>query len=93
MKLVVVLAREADGGYSAVLPAIAGCASQGDTRADALANISEAALGCLEVMRTEGREGPEDSLEGIAEGVRLCLDDRRADGLSMAIETEEIEVA
>jgi antitoxin HicB len=38
----VILEREADGGYAAVVPALPGCASQGDTRDDALRNIREA---------------------------------------------------
>ena len=42
MRYTVVLEREADGGYSASVPALPGCHSQGDTRAEALANIREA---------------------------------------------------
>ncbi|HVC57474.1 MAG TPA: type II toxin-antitoxin system HicB family antitoxin [Stellaceae bacterium] len=42
MRYTVVLEREADGGYVVVVPALAGCVSQGDTRAEALANIREA---------------------------------------------------
>ena len=38
----VVLEREADGGYVADVPALPGCVSQGDTRAQALAHIREA---------------------------------------------------
>ena len=42
MRYTVVLEREPDGGYVVSVPALAGCVSQGDTRADALANIREA---------------------------------------------------
>ena len=43
MRYTVILEREADGGYVAIIPALPGCVSQGDTRGDALTNIKEAA--------------------------------------------------
>ena len=42
MRYTVVLKEEADGGFVATVPALPGCVSQGDTRADAIANIREA---------------------------------------------------
>lgn len=42
MRYTVVLEQESDGGYVASVPALPGCVSQGDTRAEALANIREA---------------------------------------------------
>ena len=42
MRYTVVLEREEDGGYVASVPALPGCVSQGDTRAEALKNIQEA---------------------------------------------------
>ena len=48
MKLKVVLRQdEEDGGYVATCPALPGCVSQGETRAEALANIREAIQGVL----------------------------------------------
>jgi predicted RNase H-like HicB family nuclease len=49
MKLKVLLIPEAVGGYSASVPALPGCHSQGETRAETLANIQEAAELWLEV--------------------------------------------
>ena len=43
MRYTVVLEREADGGYVATVPALQGCASQGDTRDEVTKNIREAA--------------------------------------------------
>lgn len=43
MRYTVVLKKEAGGGYVAIVPALPGCVSQGDTRDEALANIREAA--------------------------------------------------
>jgi predicted RNase H-like HicB family nuclease len=42
MRYTVVLEQEPDGGYVALVPALPGCVSQGDSRTDALANIREA---------------------------------------------------
>ena len=42
MKLCVVLEPSDEGGYTAIVPALPGCISEGDTREEALANIQEA---------------------------------------------------
>lgn len=49
MKLKVLIRPEAVGGYSASVPALPGCHSQGETLEEALANIREAAELWLEV--------------------------------------------
>ena len=42
MKVQVVLEPSEDGGYTAVVPSLPGCISEGETRDEALANIKEA---------------------------------------------------
>lgn len=42
MRYTVVLEQEGDGGYVAVVPALPGCVSQGDSRAETLSNIRDA---------------------------------------------------
>jgi predicted RNase H-like HicB family nuclease len=42
MKFRVVLEPSNDGGYTALVPALPGCVSEGDTREEALRNIQEA---------------------------------------------------
>lgn len=42
MKYKVVLEKEPEGGYSVYVPELPGCASQGETRREALKNIKEA---------------------------------------------------
>ncbi len=58
MKYTVVLQRENDGGYIATVPALPGCVSQGDTRAEVLKNIEQAIELYLEDIREAGEAIP-----------------------------------
>ena len=49
MKLKVVIHEAEEGGYWAEVPAIPGCATQGDTFEELLHNIYEAVEACLSV--------------------------------------------
>ena len=49
MKLKVVVHTAEEGGYWAEVPAIPGCATQGETFEEFLQNIYEAVAGCLSV--------------------------------------------
>jgi predicted RNase H-like HicB family nuclease len=49
MKLKVVVHEAEEGGYWAEVPAIPGCATQGETFEELLQNIYEAVEGCLAV--------------------------------------------
>ncbi len=62
MVLKIVLEKGEDRGFVAHVPALKGCWSQGDTRAEALANIREAIAGWLEVEqdKIEQHGGPAD---------------------------------
>ena len=42
MKLKIVLERSEEGGYTAFVPTLPGCISEGDTADDALASVREA---------------------------------------------------
>lgn len=42
MGYTVILEQESDGGFVAIVPALPGCVTQGDTRDEALANVREA---------------------------------------------------
>lgn len=92
MKFTVVLSPEGDGGYSVVCPAIPGCVSQGDSLEEALANIREAILLCLEVRHDEGMPAPKETPEIVAKEIKACLKDPAEEGLPLTIETREIEV-
>ena len=49
MKIKVVVHDAEEGGYWAEVPAIPGCATQGDTFEELLKNLYEAVEGCLSV--------------------------------------------
>ena len=54
MKLPITIYRDEEGWYVVECPVIPGCATQGRTEEEALANIREAIELCLEVRRDEG---------------------------------------
>ena len=93
MKFTVILSPEAEGGYSVVCPAVPGCVSQGDSLEDALANIREAILGCLEVRKEDGQPLPAETPEVVAEEIRACLKDRAQEGLPLTIDARSLSLA
>ena len=56
----VVLEPEAEGGFSVYVPSLPGCASQGETRKEALANIREAIEAHLLGLKDDGLPLPSD---------------------------------
>ena len=54
MEFNVTLDRDEDGAWVAECPSIPGCVSQGATRDEAIANVSEAINLCLEVRAERG---------------------------------------
>ncbi|NET58000.1 MAG: type II toxin-antitoxin system HicB family antitoxin [Symploca sp. SIO2E6] len=50
MKLSVTLERDEDGIWIVECPSIPGCVSQGATKEEALLNVQDAILACLEVV-------------------------------------------
>lgn len=58
MKLRVVLEPSDEGGYTAIVPALPGCISEGNTRDEALANIQEAVRLYLEPVEDDAVHSP-----------------------------------
>jgi predicted RNase H-like HicB family nuclease len=54
MKFMTTLERDEDGVWVAECPSIPGCVSQGASREEALTNIREAIVACLEVRAERG---------------------------------------
>lgn len=67
MRYTAILEAEEDGGYVAIVPALPGCVSQGDSRAEALASIQEAIELYIEDCRAAGDPVP-------TEAGRECVD-------------------
>jgi len=64
MKIKVVIHEAEEGGYWAEVPAIPGCATQGETLEELLQNLYEAIEGCLSVDIAEPKsDGKERILE------------------------------
>lgn len=59
----VILEPEVDGGYSVHVPALPGCASQGETIEEALANIKEAIELYLWSLKDDKLPIPESDVE------------------------------
>jgi predicted RNase H-like HicB family nuclease len=53
-KWVVTIEKDEDGWYIAECPSIPGCVSQGQTEEEALENIKDAIVECLQVRAEEG---------------------------------------
>jgi len=55
MRIRIILEPSEEGGYTAIVPSLPGCISEGDTREEVLANIREAIELYLEPVRGRAR--------------------------------------
>ena len=62
MRLKIVLEPSEDGGYTALVPALPGCISEGNTRKEALDNIKEAVHLYLESVEDDLSFAPNSKL-------------------------------
>jgi predicted RNase H-like HicB family nuclease len=66
MKIKVIVHQAEEGGYWAEVPAIPGCATQGETFEELLQNLYEAVEGCLAVDITPAQIAEDDRVLEIA---------------------------
>ena len=66
MKIKVVVHEAEEGGFWAEVPAIPGCATQGETMDELLGNLHEAIEGCLSVEVAEPKAGDKQRIVEIA---------------------------
>ena len=66
MKIKVVVHEAEEGGYWAEVPAIPGCATQGETFEELLQNLYEAIEGCLSADVASPQSGGKDRVVEIA---------------------------
>jgi len=62
LKIKVVVHEAEEGGYWAEVPAIPGCASQGETLEELMKNVHEAVEGCLSVEVEQPRRTEKDQV-------------------------------
>lgn len=62
MKIRVVVHEAEEGGYWAEVPAIPGCATQGETFEELMKNVREAVVGCLSVEVAEPQRTEKDKV-------------------------------
>ncbi len=65
MKFAITLEQDEDGYIVASCPALPGCHSQGRTREEAIANITEAIRGYIASMRKHGEPIPVTDVEEV----------------------------
>ena len=70
-KFKVVLEQDSDGGYSVHVPALPGCASQGDTLEKALRNIQEAIELYVWSLKDDGLPIPASDQQVIVQEVEI----------------------
>jgi predicted RNase H-like HicB family nuclease len=66
LKIKVVVHEAEEGGYWAEVPAIPGCATQGETMEELLANVHEAIEACLSVETDQPDRTAKDEILEIA---------------------------
>ena len=62
MKLRILLEPSDEGGYTAIVPSLPGCVSEGNTREEALANVQEAIQLYLEPVEDDLNFNPQAEL-------------------------------
>ncbi len=62
MKIKVVVHEAEEGGYWAEVPAIPGCATQGETFEELMKNVREAVEGCLSVDVEQPKQTDKDKV-------------------------------
>ena len=66
MKLKVILEPSDEGGFTAIVPSLPGCISEGDTQEDAIKNIKEAIELYLELIEDDFEYNPEARILEVA---------------------------
>ncbi|MCG5536561.1 type II toxin-antitoxin system HicB family antitoxin [Ectothiorhodospira mobilis] len=66
MKLSVVLEPSEEGGYTAYVPSLPGCISEGESKEEALQNVREAIELYLEPVDDDASYGPDSEITEVA---------------------------
>jgi len=66
MKLKVIIHKAEEGGYWAEVPAIPGCATQGETLQELIENLYDAVEGCLSIDMEDVKAQRDDTVMELA---------------------------
>ena len=69
----VILEPDAEGGYTAVVPALPGVVTEGATVEESLANAREAILLCIEDLQEQNLEIPQSDAGAILERIEVPI--------------------
>lgn len=72
MKYTVIIEREPDGGFVVSVPVLPGCVPQGDTKKEAIANITEAMNSTWMIVWPQATRSPRDSRLPAISGPRVA---------------------
>jgi antitoxin HicB len=64
---------EDDGGWSAIIPVLPGCAADGDTPEEAVEYVRELAQAYIEVLVEDGRPIPQEGRVAEVEGAAVAV--------------------
>lgn len=67
MRYRVLIEQDEDGVYTAEVPSLPGCISQGGTRAEAISNVKEAIAAYVESLESHGEPVPPSITEEVVE--------------------------
>lgn len=69
----VVLEKESEGGFSVFVPSLPGCATQGETMEEAIANIKEALELYIQSLKEDGLPIPSSDVDIIVRDVEVSV--------------------
>lgn len=69
----VIFEKAPEGGYVALVPALPGCMTQGETFEDTRERVKDAIKGYIDVLREDGEEVPVEQGERIATTVAVPI--------------------
>ena len=89
----VILCPDPAGGYVAIVPAMRGAVTQGESRDETLANIAKVMAVWLEIAIEDGYEPADETPEFVSQRLAEVLADRAAEGWDWSAELVPVHPA
>jgi len=65
--------KEEDGGWTATVPVLPGCAASGDTEEEAIEFVRELAKAYIDVLVEDGKSVPTDPTTSVVDGAAVAV--------------------